>query len=306
MLNAMTRSPDVIGFGEVLVEFTRAADNSWSSGSAGDLLNTCFYLTRSGVSTGLVTLFGSDPHTTSILQFLDQEGIDRSFARLLSNAENGRYYVTTNDAGERSFRYEREHSAARQLFSNLDLEPLFHYCAGARLLYFSGVTLAVLQERELLYTFLERVKRESSVQVVFDPNVRLSLWDSIKTAQTIVEEYLPLVDIFLPSSEDIRYLWGAEVERGALWKDLQLDHVVETRGAEGATLWRDGVEHLFPLTETILPLDTTGAGDGFNAGYLCGVLNGWDGGRSVRLGESIASRVVRVRGAIDSTFGREE
>ena len=302
----MRSSPDVIGIGEVLVEFTRAADNSWSSGSAGDILNTCFYLARSGVRTGLVTRFGSDPHTTSILQFLEEEGIDRRFARVSSSAENGRYYVSTNHAGERSFRYERAESAARQLLRELDPEPLFRYCSRARLLYLTGVTLAVVQRSDQLSRLLARVKEESSAVIAFDPNVRPSLWASLEEARERMERFIPLVDIFLPSAEDITLLWGAERDREELWERMGLDHVVETRGEMGAILWRDGVRQEFPLIERRSPLDTTGAGDGFNAGYLAGVLKGWESERSVRAGEQVASRVVGVRGAIDSTYRWEE
>jgi sugar/nucleoside kinase (ribokinase family) len=85
------------------------------------------------------------------------------------------------------------------------------------------------------------------------------------------------------------------------------DIVVMKIGAEGCMILNEG--RVTPVSgETVSPLDTTGAGDSFAAGFLYGLLKGKDLATSGAIANTLASQIVTVEGcdysAIDSSIRR--
>ncbi|MEP7219492.1 MAG: PfkB family carbohydrate kinase, partial [Bacteroidota bacterium] len=76
------------------------------------------------------------------------------------------------------------------------------------------------------------------------------------------------------------------------------------RGEKGCAYYRDGMIHAIP-PEPVTPIDTTGAGDAFNAGFLGAMLRGGDIAECCRMGQRVARHVLGVRGAIDPAYHPE-
>ncbi len=294
-----------IGLGEVLLEFTRGKTGFWRSTPSGDILNTLFYRAREGCSTGLVTRFGDDPFLGEIMHTLDSEEIGHSLCAFDPIRPNGIYFVSTDVTGERSFHYRRADAAARWLFESLDVDALVRRLQRTEFFLVTGISLAILHDRPMLLELLRQVSSETGVTIVFDPNVRAGLWESIDQARLWIEQLLPAVDIFLPSDEDLTTLWGDSYDIAEIIVRFNLDHVVLKRGAEETMLWRDGEETRYSVSPAPYLRDTTGAGDAFNAGYLAAVGRGLSPTEAVGAGQELAARVIGVRGAIDQTFHRE-
>ncbi len=174
-------------------------------------------------------------------------------------------------AGERSFTYDRAESAARAFFRQPGAEAALAWAADADLVYVSGITLAIFSagERRRLADLAAQV-RERGGAVAFDPNLRPALWPSILDAQAAILAFSRHIDIALPSLEDHAALFGpASAEVAArVWQATGATEVVVKAGAAGAFVLA-GDQHAFaPAEAAARVIDTTGAGDAFNAAYL--------------------------------------
>lgn len=115
-----------------------------------------------------------------------------------------------------------------------------------------------------------RVARQLGVLVVMDCH------DTPETLDDpAVRQVLALVDVFTPNSDEAVRLTGAGDPEAAIAQLSGLvPTLVVTRGAQGATAVQDGKRHDVPATP-VASLDTTAAGDCFNAGLVHGLLHGW-------------------------------
>ena len=159
---------------------------------------------------------------------------------------------------------------------------------GADLVYLSGISLAILapDERRDALTLLEELRGKVG-KIAFDPNYRPALWRSRDEAAEIAREAVASSDIFLPSSEDVETLFGAEA----------LPACAETAmTADGARCLVDGAWVTGELAPRVV--DTSGAGDSFNGAYLAARLQGAAPQEAARAGLALAANVVGHAGAV--------
>lgn len=126
--------------------------------------------------------------------------------------------------------------------------------------------------------------------------------------RAMLEEVLPVTDLFLPNLDEGRLILGIESpeEQARQFAALGARTVIVTRGAHGAIHF-DGQEMLdaaaFPVEQVV---DGTGGGDAFVAGYLYGFLQGADAHRCLAYGAAMGASCVRAAGATTSVFRRAE
>ena len=134
-----------------------------------------------------------------------------------------------------------------------------------------------------------------------DGNYRARGWGGdTKRAQNTLQQFWTMADIALPTFEDEQMLWGdaspaATVARLA---KLGVKEIVVKSGADGATLFHDKTTTHVPCPAAITPLDTTAAGDSFNAGYLAARLKDASPLDAALAGHRLAAVVIQHRGAI--------
>jgi sugar/nucleoside kinase (ribokinase family) len=105
-------------------------------------------------------------------------------------------------------------------------------------------------------------------------------------------------DLLLPNAEEAAVLTGARDPEAAAWA-LARDgtEVVITLGSEGA-LWSDGEQVVrAAAAEATAPVDSTGAGDAFTAGWLAARLDGAEPAEALAAANALAARVLRDAGA---------
>ena len=140
----------IVCVGEAMVELSMQGDGqSADIGYAGDTLNTAIYLKRcvgDALDVSFATVLGQDTFSQNMTQFIASERVETSKIRLHSERLPGLYAISTDDQGERSFVYWRENSAARTLFSGKGVKADYAQLEGADVVYFSAITLAILQE----------------------------------------------------------------------------------------------------------------------------------------------------------------
>lgn len=110
------------------------------------------------------------------------------------------------------------------------------------------------------------------------------------------DKLLQLVDVFLPNENEALAISQAEDLSGSLdWLAARSPLVVVKLGARGAVA-RTKERSAFAPALPVQVVDTVGAGDSFDAGFLYGYLNGWPLERSLRLACVCGSLSTRAAG----------
>lgn len=287
----------VVCAGEGMLELSREGDG-WRLGYGGDTLNTAVHLARMGHEVSFLTAVGGDAMSRRMTRQWSDEGLDLSMVLSHPDRQSGLYAIDTDAAGERTFTYWRETSAAREVFALPEINDVMSACAGADLLYFSLISLAILppQHRPRLLELASLV-RERGGLVAFDGNYRPRLWADPKDAAAARDAALACADIGLPTLDDEAALSGAEsaAQVAEQWRTRGCEEVVVKLGEEGCLL-PDGT--IAPPPTRLQPLDTSGAGDAFSAGYLSSRLHGGSPTEAARRGHELAGWTVMRRGAI--------
>ncbi|NBZ89937.1 sugar kinase [Stagnihabitans tardus] len=284
-----------VAIGECMMELSPQGD-LWQMNVAGDTFNTAWYaraLLGPDWEVGYQTALGLDGFSDRVLDLMQAAGIRPLVTRHPSRSI-GLYAIHLHQ-GERSFSYWRSQSAARTLAD--DAATLASGLAGADAIHLSGITLAILppEGRDRLLGLLQAAPG----QVVFDPNLRLKLWEDPQTAREVMTRAASIADIVLPSFDDEATLFGDATPKVTLDRYLGLGaSEVLVKNGGGQILARVGAESLALDLPRVTPLDTTGAGDSFNAGYLAARLAGQGAEAAIRAGHDLAARVVRHAGAL--------
>lgn len=283
--------------GEGMVELSQDGE-AWRMGYGGDTLNTAIHLARSGIATAYLTALGADPFSEQMKRDWASEGLDTGMVLTDPLRSAGLYAIATDAQGERSFAYWRSESAARHLFDCEGIGALLDQAATADLLAFSLISLAILppegRERLLL---LARQARARGGMVAFDGNYRPRLWPSPAEARAARDAAIACATIGLPTLEDEAALGGPAhaAAVAAHWQGLGCAETVVKLGAQGCLLPNGAI--LAPQ-ETLAPVDTSGAGDAFNAGYLAARLDGASCAKAAGEGHRLAGWTIMRRGAI--------
>lgn len=291
--------PRLLSIGECMIELAPEADGRLRPGFAGDTFNTAWYARRlagTDIEVGYLTAVGDDDPSRRMAVFMEEAGITPHLA-IRQGSSVGLYMISLRD-GERSFSYWRSTSAARSLADDLsalpDLEP-------GDMSYFSGITLAILPEtgRRRLLDVLSNA-RTAGITIVFDPNLRPRLWADADEMKTWIMKAAAVSDIALPSFEDeATHFSDVDVAATASrYADVGVSTVIVKDGS-GPVLIRtaDGDATVVPEPVTQV-VDTTAAGDSFNAGFLIALLEGEDPSDAVRQGCAVARKVIAARGAL--------
>lgn len=286
----------IILAGEAMLELS-CDGSGWRLGHGGDTLNTAIHLARAGHEAGYLTAIGSDPLSAGLIAQWAAEGLDTALVLAHPTRATGLYAIATDAAGERSFTYWRSESAAREMFALPAMAAAAGRAATADLFAFSLISLAILPDpgRKALLALAAQV-RANGGRVAFDGNYRPRLWASAGEAAAWRDRAIAHSDIGLPTLEDEALLGTPDA--GAVtahWQGLGCGECVVKLGAAGCRL-PDGA--MVPPQAILAPVDTSGAGDAFNAGYLGARLMGKAPAEAARAGHAIAGWTIMRPGAI--------
>jgi 2-dehydro-3-deoxygluconokinase len=295
----------IASIGECMIELRHRSPSELHLAFGGDTLNFAVYFARltreQGVRVDYVTALGDDPYSDAMLATWQAEELGTGLVARLPRRLPGLYTIRTDARGERSFTYWRSASAAREMLQDDRAERLLAELSGYDLLYLSGVTLSILDDgqRQTLMRIADAV-RERGGRVAFDSNYRPVGWPDPAAARTVFDEMLTRSDIALPTLDDDQLLFGVADGRQSADRlhHLGVAEVAVKRGAAGCFLSSavfTGEVPPIPVAEVV---DSTAAGDSFNAGYLAARLFGAEPEAAARLGGALAARVIAHPGAI--------
>lgn len=295
------RALSVLCVGEAMVELSPAEPPLWRLGFAGDTLNTAWYLRRllpPDHAVGYMTRIGRSAFSDAMRDFIQDAGLDVAHVSRDPAAEVGLYAIHLTD-GERSFSYWRGQSAARGLAD--DGAALDRAFAAADWIYLSGITLAILPAdgRDRMLAALARARGDGA-RIAFDPNLRPKLWPDAPTMRQTIERAAALADEMLPSFDDEHGQFRDASPQATIDRYLAAGarQVVVKAGGDPVRFGgADGTGCVDDLRRET-PVDTTAAGDSFNAGYLAARLSGRGVADAIRAGHAISRQVIRQRGAL--------
>ena len=288
-----------LAIGECMVEMAPEPDGRYRMGFAGDTFNTAWYMRKlapEAAEIAYMSAIGDDAISARMERFMRDAGIVPELA-VRAGGTVGLYMISLQD-GERSFSYWRSTSAARRLADGLKTLPGI---ASGDMAYVSGITVAVLPEpgRIKLFSALEKA-RKMGATIVFDPNLRPALWPSTEAMREWITRAATTADIVLPSFEDEAHHFGdtSPQATAARYKEAGARLCVVKNGDGPILVASDDNDMTIPPLLAPEVVDTTAAGDSFNAGFLSALAGGASPEDAVRMGCEIAVRVIGKRGAL--------
>ncbi len=295
--------------GECMIELQEEGAGLLRRTFGGDTLNTAVYLSRllhdKAVDINYVTALGDDPHSAAMLTAWQAEGIKTDLVQQLKGRVPGLYMIQVDPTGERHFSYWRDTSAAKAYF-DAPITPLETALAQIDVLYFSGISLAILPQagkERLLQTAV--TLRAAGGKVIFDNNYRPRLWRDAEEARHWYARAYASCDIALITlDDDIAMAATPVTTEQALAAALALpvpEVVVKQGGNDTVVRLAGQAPQSIPPTRVEKVVDTTAAGDSFGAGYVAARLTGHNPAEAAATGNTLAGTVIQHRGAIIAT-----
>ncbi|GAB3626506.1 2-dehydro-3-deoxygluconokinase [Pandoraea terrae] len=297
---------DVVTFGEammLLVADTPGAIedvHTFHKRTAGAETNVAIGLSRLGLRVGWASRLGTDSMGRYLLAAMQGEGIDCSHVICDATQRTGfQFKGRVMDGSDPPVEYHRKGSAASQLGpDDIDVPWL----QSARHLHATGVFPALSAQTLAAARKTLDTMRAAGRTISFDPNLRPTLWATPDLMRDTLNDLARHADWVLPGLAEGEFLTGQTTAQGVarFYLDRGAKLVVVKLGADGA--YYEGVHAGrgvcgqvagFPV-ETVV--DTVGAGDGFAAGVISGLLEGLPVADAVRRGTWIGARAVQVLG----------
>jgi len=299
---------DLLGIGECMVEFYSESPLRTASilrrSYGGDVLNALVACARLGGQCGFITKVGDDPFGDGLLKAWIQEGIDTECAPQTAG-DNGVYFISTAENGEREFTYRRQGTPA----SCLDVSDIDEaYLGQARWLLLSGITQALSPSARAATLSAAQIAKRLGVRVVFDPNYRPRLWGSqggVEAARSAFREIARYADWVLPSHPVDSALLDSTFEVGdnaafftAHGFTAYCPNVALKCGADGCIVSIETGVQIIPGAVARTIIDTTGAGDLWNGCFLHQLMTGNSANDAAVFANKQAAGKLAHRGAL--------
>lgn len=274
--------------GDIMTRDGAMAD-FFRTGSGGDAVNTAVSLAKLGVDTALCACVGTDSFADVLCAEVAKAGVDISGAVRDGEVVTNSPVVLVEESGERHIlrlakggnrRFSEKHVSRDMLARSRHL----HIASVNLLPRLDGAPLAGL------FAEAKAMGLTTSMDATYDKD---GLWlEKIRDA-------LPHCDIFIPSLQEASLYSGSsdlmEIKRFFGGYGLKVFGV--KLGGDGVFVTDYRTDIRLPSLYRGQPVDTTGAGDAFCAGFLAGRVKGLNLEQSALLGGAQAAGVIAVKGA---------
>lgn len=301
----------VVCFGELLIDFV-ALETGVTVGEASGFVkapggapaNVAVGVARLGHPSAFLGQVGDDPFGHFLDGVLRADKVDTRGLRFSPEARTALAFVSLRSDGDRSFVFYR-HPSADMLMRPEDVA--LDLIDDQRIFHFGSITLIDEPCRSATLAAVNHA-RTKGLLISYDPNLRLALWQDADAARERMRLGLEYADILKVSEEELEFLTG-DKNPAKLWRD-SMKIVVVTHGAGGATIYTPRERFLSPGF-SVQAVDTTGAGDGFVAGLMHGILSYGDAfdhhlDEIARFANAVGAITTTKRGAIPALPTRAE
>lgn len=267
---------DVVTLGELLIDFVPTVSGvtlieapAFKKAPGGAPANVAAGLAKLGVPCAFLGKVGEDAFGTFLKETLDEVGVDTAGLVFSQEARTALAFVSLRADGEREFMFYRNPSAD-MLYTpdEVDFDPI----RKAKIFHFGSISLISEPSRSATLAAIDAAQAAGCL-LSYDPNLRLALWPSSEEAREGMLSVWEQADVIKVSDEELVFLTGLDDYAQAvaqLWHD-RLRLLVVTLGKQGCRYYTPECQGAIPGFK-VDTVDTTGAGDGFVAGLLKGVL----------------------------------
>ena len=267
-------SPRVLCLGEVL--FDCLADQlgrsletveSWTPYPGGAPANVASALVKLGTPAAFIGCVGADTPGDALVELLGNIGVDITAIQRHPTAPTRQVYVVRSATGEREFagfgNFQTTEFADTYLQASQLPEKLFE---DAEFLILGTLELAYKNSKEAIYKAIQLANRYD-VKIVLDVNWRPVFWPEISEAKPLILDILKHIDFLKLSAEEAEWLFDT-TDAGAInYRLSSVEGVLVTAGSQGCAYCLGEQEGKMPAF-SVEVVDTTGAGDGFLAGFI--------------------------------------
>jgi len=300
---------DVVCVGDLLIDFVPTVTGTgindapaFAKAAGGAAANVAVGLARLGLRSAFMGKVGDDPFGHFLADTLRADGVDVASLRFEPRARTALAFVSLRADGEREFMFYR-HPSADMLFVPEEVDT--GAIDAAHALHFDSISLSSENPRASSLFAADHALSQGKL-VSYDVNLRLPLWPGAEAAASGIREGLAKAQVVKISDDELDFLTGsrdARAFREHLWHD-RLRVVTISRGRGGSTLLTRTETTDVP-THPVAAVDTTGAGDGFMAGLLAGLLETPDAADDperlvaiCRFANAVGALTTMTRGAI--------
>ncbi|AQQ54621.1 sugar kinase [Planococcus lenghuensis] len=259
----------------------------------GAELNFAIGCSRLGLRSKWASRLGGDEFGRVIYNFARGEGVDMTDVEFVEGYPTSLNFKEIREDGSGKTFYYRYQSPILTMAPEDITEKMFE---GIDLIHLTGVFLAIDSENLAIVRRVLKIAEKRAIPISFDPNIRLKLW-TLEQAKAAYMEILPSVDILLTGLDEFELIIGdtskESLEHCAT--RFGIGQLVIKDGGNGARVYTDGVWHQKEAF-SVTPIDTVGAGDGFDAGYIYGVLHDWSPEETLEFANGVGALVTTVSG----------
>ena len=279
---------DVVCIGESMVLVTpangqRLADARGAALTvAGAESTVALYLADLGHRVRWLSRVGADPLGDHVLHEIGDGGVDVGLVARDPQAPTGVYFKDPAP-GDTSVYYYRAGSAASGLTEG-DLDRFDP--ATTKVVHLSGVTPALSSTCRAMTERLFTIGGEAGVLLSFDVNHRAALWEAAEAGPVLLD-FARRADVVFVGLDEANRIWGVRNPED-VYQHLGTGRTLVVKDSDvGATAFADGARTFVPA-EPVEVVEPVGAGDAFAAGYLSGLLRGWEQPARLRFGHRVA------------------
>jgi len=287
--------------GECMIEIANIKDNKFIQSFAGDTLNFLSYLNKERINVDYLTSISNSEINKNFFHFLKSKKISSKLIYVHPNKETGLYLIKNNKNGEKNFYYWRDDSAAKNYLNELNYKKFEVILEKYHYIYFSGITLSIISEKKQkdFYNLIKKLKKKKII-IIFDLNIRLKRWRNLKNLTKSLNIFLPYIDILFSTGEDMKNWKNNDSFEffKKFVKNKKIKHAIFRKNAYlNYAIFNNKV---FKVTNKIHKkiVDSSGAGDGYNAAYISKFLTSGDISLSLKSSHLLGSKIVMKKGAI--------
>ena len=218
------------------------------------------------------SVLGDDPHG----QYLAETVASLGVTAIVHRASGATALMFKADAVGDPEVLQVRRDTAFALHADALLTDDFLTLGGFAHLHLTGIALAVSPVVRSTTLSLLEAALAAGLTVSFDPNLRLNLWPDRDEMRAVINSVATRATLVLPGLTEGRLLTGSDdpAAIAAFYLIRGVQEVAVKLGASGASVWTADGQTAQSRPFSVTPVDTVGAGDGFAAGYLAGVLTG--------------------------------
>ncbi len=299
---------EIITMGELLVEIMRPQEDTplyetdyfrgpFPSGAPGIFISTAARLNH---STAIISGVGDDDFGKNVLSRLKQDGVNVDNVIVSNKGNTGVAFVSYKSDGERKYAFYMSDSPfimSKAPANNHEFrDTKFMHIMGCSLMSNANFAVEIIKTMHMM--------KSNGVKISFDPNVRLEMTNDI----SVLQEVLSNCAVLMPGVSELKMLTGEQSIDSAIAKVFEspsLEILVLKNGSKGSQVYtRNGLEHTQPIYK-VKQEDATGAGDSYDAAFICGLVEGKTFAESAQMGAAAGALNAAAFGPMEGNISVE-